>query len=82
MSTKAEKKRDRARKRLLDEAKTRQNARDVMARRDGLEQQGYERKNANMRIAWDKNVENLKRITDGINQNQALKDRWVKLGRI
>lgn len=82
LSTKAERKRDRARKRILAEAQRKQDERDVLAREDALAERGYNREQAAMQTAWTKNQANMQRILETVNANQALKDRWVQMGRV
>lgn len=82
MTTKAERKRSRDTRRLLDEAERKQAERDRIARRDAIEQQGYDRKQMAVRTEWEKNKELMARMTASIAQNAALKDRFVKLGRV
>lgn len=82
MTTKAERKRSRDQKRILDEAERKQAERDRIARRDAIEQQGYDRKQMAVRTEWEKNKELMARMTASIAQNAALKDRFVKLGRV
>jgi len=80
LNTRATRKRDRKEARLLSQAEKKQAFRDSVARGDALEQQGYDRNQDKMRTAWAQNVDMLKRITDTMNQNQDLKDRWVAKG--
>lgn len=81
-TTRAQRKRDRRERRLLTQAEAKQAERDRIARSDAIEQQGYDRNQDKMRTAWAQQVEMMKRITDTINQNQSLKDRWVGKGYV
>jgi hypothetical protein len=82
MTTKAERKRDRDRRRLLDEAARKQAERDRIARRDAVEQEGYNRQQNAVRTAWEKNKGIMDNMNAMISTNAALKDRFVKLGRV
>lgn len=82
MTTKAERKRARDTRRIIEEAERKQAERDRIARRDAIEQQGYDRRQNAVRVEWEKNRQLMDRMTAAIAQDASLKDRFVKLGRV